>query len=1121
MKVMRSELWLLVALVGCAEPAAPIEDESVIESSVIQNPTIGGPYGNLTTYKCSSRSTAHCYSVTGGDALSFQIDQLMNNAATNWGCGGRVPDGSNITIGEYAGSREFWYTAQNGSWYGCLVIWNVKRQAAYVMIQGDATHAANAATSTKLVDRYWSLGFRAGVLGYPTSNATPFSGGTTYQQFEYGVITYWSGAPTAYYAGGRDATSAALVAGWKAAFGVSTTSGPTAYGFTQDIDELATNWALPANGGTATASSTYAGYQVNAINDGKREAVYSTTSTYWNNANSPPQDGCWYANGQFPWAKVSFSQARTINRINVFSPADGTQGNIPTTDTTGASYGLLHFRLQYCPAGTTCLDTPTGGGWVEPAGGAITYNNKARRGIAIPDVSATAVRVVVNCAAATWARVAELEALGGQVGKTATYWDSKWGYKGYALARDGATEAPVVTGPIAARWDQLYNRVNTLGGMPPLGMLGTPTTSLETLTKNLVTGMPFYGQRFEGGLITFRPSGDGYVNYNCYGAYTANCNFLNGGVTGSRYDQYFSAGYITNSLPTCASLLVYPTAYKPWEPCRDSEGNLSDVGSTTAGAAFQNNCRATCSASSAPGTRCNDPNGSPSTCGLFGVYANACNNACTANGGLTPTTDCNKTCTGPAGQGTTCGAQGLCVAPPATTPPPLCSERCTTTTSCNATCRSSPAQTYSDTTCGAATGFTCKSAADFVETITGPRFRFTLSSPIVSPACFGDQDNDCLEDLMENQLAAMAAPRVTYDEDENCGGGMHANGTGQFYGGLKDAPGGDDQAKVRHCGRVDFFQVRPLDNGTPVSQWSATDGKQKSVVVRFFMAYPFQRGGKVAGTIGFPGHYGDLEWIEVTASGLDLRAWTIDRIVMSHHGPTHSAYSSTRTYAEHMARMARYELHPQNQQPIMTINADEDSHGSWSGVSGGSSKCEGSNDNLARDCIIGTLRDDVRNNNFSWVSVGNNNFGGTHAPERLVAGRWSDWGNRRATVGAEPNWTGPGGSGTQNRWYVRYDSEHGPNDESLVDTDNTVAGTQAPWHERFAGWKCATRNAQGNCVSDPDGLGATTADGDCFRYRTFSDPMDKGEAMQLDGAGRAKGYCYTLWGAQARDRVIK
>jgi hypothetical protein len=933
------------------------------------------------------------------------------------------------------------------------------------------------------------------------------------------VITYWSGAPTAYYVGGRDATSAALVAGWKAAFGVSTTSGPTAYGFTQDIDELATNWALQANGGTASASSTYAGYQVNAVNDGKREAVYSTTSTYWNNANSPPRYSCWYANGQYPWAKVGFSQARTINRINVFSPADGTQGNIPTTDTTGASYGLVHFHLQYCPAGTTCLDTPTGGGWVEPAGGAITFNDRARRGLAFPDVSATAVRVVVDCAAATWARVAELEALGGQVGKTARYWDSKWGYKGYALARDGATEAPVVTGPIAARWDLLANRVNTLGGMPALSTLGTPTTGLDTLTKNLVTGMPFYGQRFEGGLITFRPSGDGYVNYNCTGAYTANCNFLNGGVIGSRYDQYFSAGYITSTLPTCASLLAAPTAYKPWEPCRDDEGNLSDLGSTTAGAVFQSNCRAVCSAGSTPTTRCNDPNGSPSTCGGFGVYANACNSVC--SNGVTPTMNCGQTCTAPSGQGTTCGAQGLCVAPPSTAPPPLCSELCTTTSSCNATCRSSPAQTYSDTTCGLATGYTCKSAADFVQTSTGPRLRFTLSSPIVSPSCFGDYDNDCLEDLMENQLAAMAAPRVTYDEDENCGGGMHANGTGALYGGLDDAAGNNDLEKAQHCGRVDFLQVRPFDNGTPVSQWSANDGKRKRVVIRFFMAYPFQKGGFWAGVLNHPGHVGDLEWIELFASGTDLRSWTIDWITLSHHGPVHSWYSPQRTYAEHMARIARDSLHPQNRQPVLTIAADEDSHGSWSGVTGDSTKCEGANDALYRDCMTGTLRDDVRDNRFSWVHVGANNIGGTHAPETLVSGRFSDWGNGRATVGLQSNWQGPGGSGTQNWWYVSYDSGHGANKESLVDTDNTIAGTQASWHEKFAGWKCATRDANGNCTGTLDGLSVPTADGSCYMYSTVEVGATKGNAMVLDPSGQAMGYCYTLWGAQARNRVVK
>ena len=73
-----------------------------------------------------------------------------------------------------------------------------------------------------------------------------------------------------------------------------------------------TNVALAANGATASASSTYAGFAASGVVNGDRKGLYVWQDGYWSTSGA----------GFSAWLEVQFSGSKTISEIDVFAPQD-------------------------------------------------------------------------------------------------------------------------------------------------------------------------------------------------------------------------------------------------------------------------------------------------------------------------------------------------------------------------------------------------------------------------------------------------------------------------------------------------------------------------------------------------------------------------------------------------------------------------------------------------------------------------------------------------------------------------------------------------------------------------------------------------------------------------------
>src|SRR5207302_6079360 len=84
--------------------------------------------------------------------------------------------------------------------------------------------------------------------------------------------------------------------------------------FCQSVHASGVNVALAANGGVATASSSYnANYPVAAVNDGDRTGANWGAGGGWNDAT---------ANSYPDWVQIDFSSSETINEIDLFTIQD-------------------------------------------------------------------------------------------------------------------------------------------------------------------------------------------------------------------------------------------------------------------------------------------------------------------------------------------------------------------------------------------------------------------------------------------------------------------------------------------------------------------------------------------------------------------------------------------------------------------------------------------------------------------------------------------------------------------------------------------------------------------------------------------------------------------------------
>jgi sirohydrochlorin ferrochelatase len=157
------------------------------------------------------------------------------------------------------------------------------------------------------------------------------------------------------------------------------------------------NLALPANGGSAIASSEYNNqYPVGSVIDGERDGNNWGSGGGWNDATP----------AVFPdIVQVNFGSAKMLSEIDVYTLKDDFNSGSTVNDaSTFSLYGITNFNVQYW----------TGTAWADVPGGAVTGNNLVKRKFVFPifqGVFTDRIRVVVNDSADHYySRVVEIEA---------------------------------------------------------------------------------------------------------------------------------------------------------------------------------------------------------------------------------------------------------------------------------------------------------------------------------------------------------------------------------------------------------------------------------------------------------------------------------------------------------------------------------------------------------------------------------------------------------------------------------------------------------------------------------------------------------------------------------------
>ena len=153
------------------------------------------------------------------------------------------------------------------------------------------------------------------------------------------------------------------------------------------------NVALQANGGVATASSTYSSnYPAEAVNNGDRKGLNWGSGGAW--ADATPSS--------YPdWVQITFNGQKTISEIDVFTIQDDISNVIePTATQTFSDAGITAFDVQYWNSAS----------WVTVPGGSITGNNLVWRKITFPAVTTDRIRVLVNASSVDHSIIMEIEA---------------------------------------------------------------------------------------------------------------------------------------------------------------------------------------------------------------------------------------------------------------------------------------------------------------------------------------------------------------------------------------------------------------------------------------------------------------------------------------------------------------------------------------------------------------------------------------------------------------------------------------------------------------------------------------------------------------------------------------
>jgi len=159
---------------------------------------------------------------------------------------------------------------------------------------------------------------------------------------------------------------------------------------------LSSNVALAANGGVATASSTYAaagyGLAVAAVNNGDRAGLNWNNGGAWKDATS----------AAFPdWVQIDFSGPKTIDHVIVYSMQDNYASPVdPSSTLTFTQYGVTDFQVQGW----------NGSAWVTL--GSVAGNNLVKRQVSFTATTVDRIRVNITGGKAGYSRLTEVEAWG-------------------------------------------------------------------------------------------------------------------------------------------------------------------------------------------------------------------------------------------------------------------------------------------------------------------------------------------------------------------------------------------------------------------------------------------------------------------------------------------------------------------------------------------------------------------------------------------------------------------------------------------------------------------------------------------------------------------------------------
>jgi M6 family metalloprotease-like protein len=163
--------------------------------------------------------------------------------------------------------------------------------------------------------------------------------------------------------------------------------------WTSTVSAQQANVALAANGGVATASSTYsAGFMPSTVIDNRRSGAGWGSGAGWNDATP----------GAFAdWLQIDFNGSKTIDRAVVYSVQDNYLNPVEPTDSmTFTLRGIRDFQVQGFD----------GANWVPLA--TVTGNNLVKRSVTFTPFVTNRIRIYVTNALATWSRVTEVEAWG-------------------------------------------------------------------------------------------------------------------------------------------------------------------------------------------------------------------------------------------------------------------------------------------------------------------------------------------------------------------------------------------------------------------------------------------------------------------------------------------------------------------------------------------------------------------------------------------------------------------------------------------------------------------------------------------------------------------------------------